>query len=220
MRHRIVRTKEATLAAGPEYIVPGEPRDNKGKWKALFKNDNPIWLEIGSGKGQFLTGLAKLHPEINFLACEGLDDVYVRIVEKCLADNINNLLIIPCFMDHATEFFEDGELDKVFINFCDPWPKKRHIKRRLTNRDKLTEYCKVLGEEKFIQFKTDNDPLFEFTLEEIEALGLEMLEMTRDLAKSPYEEKNIHTEYEDKFSGFGKSINYVVIKTKNIFDKV
>ena len=119
-------------------------------------------------------------------------------------------------MDHATEFFEDGELGKVFINFCDPWPKKRHIKRRLTNRDKLTEYCKVLGEGKLVQFKTDNDPLFEFTLEEIEALGLEMLEMTRDLQNSPYEEGNVHTEYEDKFSGFGKTINYVVVRTKKI----
>jgi len=214
MRHRIVRSKETTLEKGKQFVIQGEPRDNKGSWKKLFENDNPIWLEIGSGKGQFLCGQAKLHPEKNFLACEGLADVYCRIVEKCLNENITNLRVIPCFMDHATEFFEDGELEKVFINFCDPWPKKRHIKRRLTNREKLEEYKRVLGQGKLIQFKTDNDPLFEFTLEEVEAVNLETLEMTRDLKNSEYENGNVHTEYEDKFTGFGKTINYIVCKVK------
>ena len=215
MRHRIVRTKENTLANGQQFIVSGEPRDNKGKWRALFENDNPIWLEIGSGKGQFLCTQALNHPEKNFLACEGLDDVYVRIIEKCIAENITNLKIIPCFMDHATEFFEDGELEKIFINFCDPWPKKKHIKRRLTNRDKLGEYKRIVGEGNLIQFKTDNDPLFEFTLEEVEAADLETVEMTRDLKNSIYELGNVHTEYEDKFTGYGKTINYIVCRVKD-----
>jgi len=214
MRHRIVRGKEAVFESGKEYLVQGDPRDNKGSWRKLFKNDAPIWLEIGSGKGQFLCNQAKLHPEKNFLACEGIDDVYVRIVEKCQEMELSNLLVIPCFMDHATEFFEDEELEKLFINFCDPWPKKRHIKRRLTNREKLEEYKKILGIGKLIQFKTDNDPLFEFSIEEIEAVGFEILEISRDLKNSQYEENNIHTEYEDKFTGFGKTINYVVAKTK------
>lgn len=215
MRHRIVRTKETTLANGQQFIVSGEPRDNKGKWRSLFENDNPIWLEIGSGKGQFLCTQALNHPEKNFLACEGLDDVYVRIIEKCIEHNITNLKIIPCFMDHATEFFEDGELEKIFINFCDPWPKKKHIKRRLTNRDKLGEYKRIVGEGNLIQFKTDNDPLFEFTLEEVEAADLETVEMTRDLKNSIYELGNVHTEYEDKFTSFGKTINYIVCRVKD-----
>ena len=213
MRHRIVRGKEAVLTSGKKYLIEGDPRENKGRWKTLFGNDHPIWLEIGSGKGQFLCTEAQLHPEKNFLACEGIDDVYVRIVEKCQELNLTNLLIIPCFMDHATEFFENEELEKVFINFCDPWPKKRHIKRRLTNRDKLTEYTQILGTGKLIQFKTDNDDLFDFTLEEIEAVGFEILELSRDLKNSQYEATNVHTEYEDKFTGFGKSINYVVMRT-------
>ncbi|MDO5331918.1 MAG: tRNA (guanosine(46)-N7)-methyltransferase TrmB [Bacillota bacterium] len=215
MRHRIVRTKESTLDHGGQYIISGQPRDNKGQWKKVFENENPIWLEIGSGKGQFLCTQAINHPEKNFLACEGLDDVYVRIIEKCIENKITNLKIIPCFMDHATEFFEDGELEKIFINFCDPWPKKKHIKRRLTNRDKLEEYKRIIGKGNLIQFKTDNDPLFEFTLEEVDAADLETLEMTRDLKNSIYELSNIHTEYEDKFTGVGKTINYIVCRVKD-----
>ena len=214
MRHRIVKGKEVVFENGARFIVQGDPKENKGKWRSLFENDAPIWLEIGSGKGQFLCTQARLHPEKNFIACEGLEDVYVRIIEKCLEYDLKNLLLIPCFMEHSTDYFEDEELEKVFINFCDPWPKKRHIKRRLTNRDNLNEYKKILGEGKLIQFKTDNDPLFEFSVEEINEVGFEILEITRDLRNSQYEEGNVHTEYEDKFTGFGKTINYVVCKTK------
>ena len=214
MRHRIVRGKEAALEAGRQFLIEGDPRDNKGKWRELFENNAPIQLEIGSGKGQFLCTMAQLHPEKNFIACEGIDDVYVRIVEKCTEFDIKNLRIIPCFMDHSTEFFADEELEKIFINFCDPWPKKRHVKRRLTNRDKLAEYGRILGQGKLIQFKTDNDDLFDFSLEEIEAVGYEILEITRDLHNSPYENGNVHTEYEEKFSSKSKSINYVVIKIR------
>lgn len=214
MRHRVVKGKEVVFENGARFIVQGDPKENKGKWRSLFENDAPIWLEIGSGKGQFLCTQARLHPEKNFIACEGLEDVYVRIIEKCLEYDLKNLLLIPCFMEHSTDYFEDEELEKVFINFCDPWPKKRHIKRRLTNRDNLNEYKKILGEGKLIQFKTDNDPLFEFSVEEINEVGFEILEITRDLRNSKYEEGNVHTEYEDKFTGFGKTINYVVCKTK------
>jgi len=210
MRHRRVNGKEEVFDACRDYIIQGDPRDNKGKWHEVFGNNNPIWLEIGSGKGQFMTSQAKLHPDVNFLACEGLPDVYVRICEKITEQGLSNLRVIPCWMDHALEFFEDEEIDFVFINFCDPWPKKRHIKRRLTNREKLGEYIRVLGKGKHIQIKTDNDPLFDFTLEEVEAVGLKTLEMSRDLHNSPYSDTNIPTEYEDKFSENGITINYIL----------
>ena len=216
MRHRRVNNKEAVFEAAHDYIIQGDPRDNKGRWRDVFGNDRPIRLEIGSGKGQFMTGQARLHPEVNFLACEGLPDVYVRICEKITELGLTNLRVIPTWMDHASEFFAPAELDEVFINFCDPWPKKRHIKRRLTNREKLAEYKEILGPDKLIQIKTDNDPLFEFTLEEAEAAGLITLEMSRDLHSSPYNANNIPTEYEDKFAGNGKSINYLLAKTPKL----
>lgn len=214
MRHRRVNGKEEVFEACSKYLIAGDPKDNKGKWKEVFGNDHPIELEIGSGKGQFMTANAALHPERNYLACEGLSDVYVRICEKIIEMGLTNLRVIPCWMDHASEFFEDGELSGIYINFCDPWPKKRHIKRRLTNREKLGEYKNIVGPGNFIQIKTDNDPLFDFTLEEIEAADLDLLECSRDLHSSPYAEKNIRTEYEDKFSGSGKSINYAFCKVK------
>ena len=213
MRHRRVNGKEEVFEAARDFIIQGDPRDNKGKWKEVFGNDRPIRLEIGSGKGQFMTGQALRHPGVNFLACEGLPDVYVRICEKITELGLTNLRVIPTWMDHASEFFAPGELDQIFINFCDPWPKKRHIKRRLTNRDKLAEYKEVLGPGKLFQVKTDNDPLFEFTLEEIDAAGYITLEISRDLHSGPYNENNIPTEYEEKFAGSGKSINYLLART-------
>ena len=214
MRHRRAKGKEEVFERDARYMVPGDPKEQKGHWHDLFGNKNPIWLEIGSGKGQFLIELAKSMPDYNFLACEGIDDVYVRILEKCEAENITNLLLIPCFIDHSADYFESGEIDRIFINFCDPWPKKRHQKRRLTDGSKLREYAGILGPDHFIQFKTDNDELFNFTLEQINELGLGIEAMSRDLLNSEFEKDNIHTEYEDKFEGFGKNINYVLIKIK------
>lgn len=210
MRHRRAKGKEQVFEACSQYIIQGDPRELKGKWQSAFEKAQPIQLEIGSGKGQYITTLAEMNPDMNFLACEGLDDVYVRILEKVAEKGLKNLRLIPCFMDNACEFFEDGELSKIYINFCDPWPKKRHIKRRLTERGKLMQYKRIVGKGNHIQLKTDNDDLFEFSLEEFEAAELTILEMSRDLHNSPYAEKNIKTEYETKFSGFGKSINYAL----------
>lgn len=214
MRHRTIKGKELVFEKDKKYIVQGDPHELKGKWYTLFGNDNPIYLEIGSGKGQFLSTLARENPEINFLACEGIDDVYIRIVEKCEAEDFKNLRLIPVFMDDSSQYFDEGEIEKVFINFCDPWPKKRHAKRRLTFGKHLLEYGKIMGPGHLIQFKTDNDELFDFTLEQIEEVGYEVIEQSRDLLHSEYEKTNIHTEYEDKFEGFGKNINYVLIKIK------
>ncbi len=214
MRHRRIKGKDAIIERCGDFIVPGDPRDFKGRWGEIFQNKYPIRLEIGSGKGQFICTKAELDPDINYLACEGLDNVYIRICEKITDGNLKNIKIIPCWMDHAEEFFASAELDALYINFCDPWPKKRHIKRRLTERRKLEEYKQILGPGKFIQFKTDNDALFDFSIEEFDAAGLKLIEMSRDLHNSPYEVYNVHTEYEDKFSGSGKSINYCLLETQ------
>lgn len=214
MRHRTIKGKEEVFERDKRFLVQGDPKEMKGHWHSLFGNDHPIYLEIGSGKGQFLFSMAKMHPEINFLACEGIDDVYIRIVEKLEAENLPNLLLIPCFIENSEDYFSEGEIEKIFINFCDPWPKKRHAKRRLTFAKHLLEYKTIMGAGHLIQFKTDNDDLFDFTLEQINEVGFDILELSRDLQNSPYESTNVHTEYEDKFSSQGMHINYVVFATK------
>lgn len=213
MRHRRIKGKDAVFERCGNFLIQGESRELKGSWGTLFQNNRPIRLEIGSGKGQFICAQAELHPDINFLACEGHSDVYVRICEKIMDRELENIRIIPCWMDRAAEFFASAELDALYINFCDPWPKKRHIKRRLTERGKLEEYKQILGPGKLIQFKTDNDALFDFSLEEFKAAGLKLIAMSRDLHNSSYEKLNVHTEYEDKFSRQGGNINYCLLKT-------
>ncbi len=193
------------------YLVT-EPETMAGSWQSLFACEQPISLEIGSGKGQFLCAMAEAHPERNFLACEGLDDVYLRILEKIRDRQLTNLRVIGAWMKEPVRCFAAGEVDRLYINFCDPWPKKRHTKRRLTNRTMLEQYKTILSPGGLIEFKTDNDDLFEFSLEEFDAVGLETLAVTHDLHDSPWNAENMPTEYEDKFAGVGKNINFARLR--------
>ena len=173
-----------------------------------------LFLEIGCGKGQFITSKAMDHPEADFIAIEGQETVILRALEKAKeldgdTGRLSNLRFVLTFVHSMDELFYENQLSGIYLNFSDPWPKARHEKRRLTYRDRLRDYAWALKPGGFVEVKTDNDALYDFTLEEIEAAGYQITEQTRDLHSSSFESKNTTTEYEDTFSGRGKNINYV-----------
>lgn len=210
MRHRKVKNLDERIEANSQFLVEN-PMNCKGKWRELFGNTGQLYLELGCGKGKFLTAKAMADPEANFIGIEGLDAVIVRGLEKAGTNDIANIRYVLEYVKDIRDFFEDGELDGIYLNFSDPWPKARHAKRRLTFGDTMLKYKQVLSDDGFIAFKTDNEGLFEFTLEEIDRLGFEIKEMSRDLHNSNYAAKEFTTEYEEKFHSAGKNINYVLI---------
>lgn len=211
MRQRSIKNLDEKLELNSSFLIR-EPREVKGKWAEVFGNDNPIYLEIGCGKGQFIYSYASQNPDKNYIAIEGQENVVLRALEKAEAGGLKNLRIFIDFVQDIKDYFEEGELAGVYLNFSDPWPKARHAKRRLTYHKRLANYKEIICEEGCIEFKTDNEGLFEFTLEEIQLGEFEMVEMSRDLHNSDFDAKNITTEYEDKFRNGGKNINYVKIR--------
>ena len=210
MRHRKVKNLDERIDAAKEFLVE-EPLTYKGRWRELFGNDGRLYLELGCGKGKFITARAMADTDANFIGIEGLDAVIVRGMEKAVENEVKNVRYVLEYVKDIRDFFEEGELDGIYLNFSDPWPKARHAKRRLTFGDTLLKYKQVLKPEGFIAFKTDNEGLFDFTMEEIERLGFEIKEMSRDLHNSDLAAKEFTTEYEEKFHGLGKNINYVKI---------
>lgn len=210
MRQRKAKNMEERMAALSCYQIE-DPASCRGKWNQVFENNNPIYLELGCGKGQFLTGQALAAGDRNFVGIEGQDSVLLRALEKTDEKKIVNIRFAHLFVKDIRDLFADGELAGIYLNFSDPWPKKRHAKRRLTHRAYLEGYKQVLAPGGCIEIKTDNDDLFDFTLEEIEESCFAIKEMTRDLHASEYAAKQITTEYEDKFRETGKNINYVRI---------
>jgi tRNA (guanine-N7-)-methyltransferase len=203
------------MANNSSFLIK-DPREAKGHWAEIFGNNNPVYLEIGCGKGKFILTRAQRNPEANYIAVEGQENVILRAMEKAEAAGLANLRLFNDFVNDLNDYFEKGELAGVYLNFSDPWPKARHDKRRLTYHKRLENYFQVMGEDGFVESKTDNEGLFEFTLEEIalsEEKGLKTAEMTRDLhgEDCTYESRQVTTEYEDKFSAAGKNINYVKI---------
>ena len=211
MRQRSIKNLDEKLRQNSRFLVE-DPAQHKGKWARVFGNDNPIYLEIGCGKGQFIMKRAASCPSANYIAIEGQSNVALRALEKAQAEGMENLRIFIAYVHDLEDYFEAGELAGIYLNFSDPWPKARHFKRRLTYRQRLLNYKKVLGRDGFVEFKTDNDGLFEFSLEEIQEAGLEITEVTGDLHSEEYESKDFTTEYEDRFSKAGKNINYVKFK--------
>lgn len=192
------------------YVV-NDPAAYKGRWQELFGNDHPIRVEIGMGKGQFLIAMAKANPDVNFIGIEKYTSVLLRAVEKLPKEDVNreeipNLYLICMMADNLEEVFAEEELDRIYLNFSDPWPKDRHHKRRLTSREFLARYDKVLKKDGLLEFKTDNVGLFDFSLEEIPEAGWSLLSYTRDLHHDPMGEGNIMTEYEARFSAQGNPI--------------
>ena len=167
----------------------------------------PVYLEIGAGKGGFACGMTKKHPDVAYYAMEKVTDCVVIAAEKAKAAEITNLKFINDTADNLTRLFTNGSVDAIFLNFSDPWSKKGYAKRRLTHRRYLAVYFNLLKDGGTLTFKTDNIGLFDFSLEEIEAMGLKPDALTRDLHASEYSEGNVVTEYEAAFSAEGISIN-------------
>ena len=183
----------------------------KGKWHTLFKNKNSIHIEIGMGKGKFIMELAKQNPDINYIGIEKYSSVLVRALEKRPELETDNLVFIRMDAENIVDVFEMGEVDQIYLNFSDPWPKDRHAKRRLTSTQFLARYNQFLKPEGKVIFKTDNRPLFDFSLEQVEEAGWILENHTFDLHHSEYVEGNVMTEYETKFVAEGKPINRMVI---------
>ncbi len=180
--------------------------------KNLFSNDKEVRIEIGCGKGDFIVGTAIQNPDINFLAIEKVHDVLVMAAEKIKNSGLINVKVCCCDAKELTEYFDEKSIDRIYLNFSDPWPKSRHEKRRLTHRSFLEIYKTILKDDGEIHFKTDNRGLFDFSIEEFKELGWELNKLTYDLHNSEYMENNVMTEYERRFSGLGFSINRVEAK--------
>ena len=177
--------------------------------QVLFGNDNPIRIEIGCGKGDFIVGTAAKEPDVNFLAVEKISDVLVIAAEKVKNSGLSNVRVCCVDAKELDEIFPEGSFDRIYLNFSDPWPKSRHEKRRLTYRTFLAIYKKILKKDGAIHFKTDNRGLFDFSLEEFKEFGMRMEKLTFDLHNSEYMEGNVMTEYEKRFSEMGFPINRV-----------
>ena len=214
MRLRNVPGADAYLTAHP-LVIKNETR-YRGTWKETFQNpENPIHIEIGMGKGQFLLTLAKENPSINYIGIERYSSVLLRALERFDNDeeykDVNNIRFICMDATNLPEVFAVGEIDKIYLNFSDPWPKARHAKRRLTSKQFFERYDKILAFDGVVEFKTDNRELFEFSLEQVELAGWVLLAKTYDLHNdSTLSRGNVMTEYEEKFSGQGHPIHKLI----------
>lgn len=194
-------------------LAINEPENKKGKWNEEFGNNNPIQLEIGMGKGLFLTTLAQQNPNINYVGIEKYSSVLVRALEKCEDLELENIRFIRMEAEYIEDVFDKGEVDKIYLNFSDPWPKDRHTKRRLTSVQFLKRYDTILKKDGVVEFKTDNDDLFEFSVEQVPEAGWEIIAKTWDLHNDEEMVKgNVMTEYETKFSKLGHPIHKLVIQ--------
>lgn len=216
MRLRNIPGADDVIKAHP--IAIKQEKNYKGEWAKVFGNERPIHVEIGMGKGQFLLTLAKQNPEINYIGIERYSSVLLRALEKFDTEEycqLQNIRFICMDAMELPEVFESGEVEKIYLNFSDPWPKARHARRRLTSVQFLAQYEKVLPPNGLVEFKTDNRPLFEFSLEQIEEAGWNLLGATFDLH---HDEKmnqgNVMTEYEEKFSALGNPIHKLVATRK------
>ena len=205
MRLRNITGSREVIAENAFVIHDQEKR--KGQWKAVFGNDQPIRLEIGMGKGRFLMTLAAQHPEFNYLGIEKYSSVLLRALQKMEEDPLPNLRFIRMDAEYITDVFAEGEIDRIYLNFSDPWPKDRHAKRRLPSRQFLERYDVILKKDGMIEFKTDNRDLFDFAVEEIGGTKWKIDAITYDLHHDEkMMEGNVMTEYEERFSSQGNPI--------------
>lgn len=212
MRLRNVPGSRETIADHPLCIPEDQPQ--AGKWHAIFGNDHPIYIEVGMGKGQFITTLAAQNPDINYIGIERYSSVLVRALQKADAAEppLANIRFLRMDAELIGTMFAEHEVDRIYLNFSDPWPKDRHAKRRLTSRQFLTRYDRILKPDGQIEFKTDNQDLFSFSLEEAEASPWQINAVTRDLHHDPVlNQGNVMTEYEARFSAQGNPICKMIL---------
>lgn len=202
MRLKHIKNADEIISKS-KYLIKN-PKENKGKWNKLFNNENNIEIEIGMGKGKFIIEKAKENPNINYIGIEKYDSPLVSAVKKLEELELNNLKLI-CFDALEIEDVFDHEIDKIYLNFSDPWPKKRHTKRRLTSSVFLSKYENIFKDEKRIEMKTDNDDLYEYSLESLIENGYDVVKTDTNYLDT------IRTEYEDKFISLGKNINYISV---------
>ncbi len=209
MRMRKKKNSVSRMLACADYKIEN-PEQFKGRWQQELCGDRELYLEIGCGKGTFITELAKRNPDKYYIAMEIIPDVIMLAMEKAKQSELENVKFVCFDADKIQDVFEDNELCGIYLNFSDPWPKNRHYKRRLTYAGFLEKYKKVLKKDGKIFFKTDNRPLFDFSLVQFMECGFSLSEVTTDLHGSMWEKDNIHTEYEDNFSAKGFKINRLV----------
>jgi tRNA (guanine-N7-)-methyltransferase len=188
----------------PQYVIAG-PEQHKSNWASVFSEKQPLHIEIGTGKGRFITGMAKANPDINYIGIELQNSVLVTALDKLIEAELPNLKLMNVNAEDLENYFDKGEVERVYLNFSDPWPKKRHEKRRLTYDSFLRIYENILVDEGEIHFKTDNQGLFEYSLTSFSKYGLLLNYVSLDLHRSEFE-GNIMTEYEEKFSNKGNRI--------------
>lgn len=210
MRQRKIRHLDEKIGVH-ESLVVRDPFEHKGKWQEIFDGNGPLYVEIGCGKGQFISNLALKYPEWRLIGFEGHESVALHALEKTDEKGCANVRFVLEYVNDLCDIFEDGEVDGIFLNFSDPWPKARHEKRRLTCGSRLSEYARVVKNGGLIEFKTDNDYLFDYSVSQAENLGMDIEEICRDLHHSDHAGSIVTTEYEDKFAAEGKKINYMKI---------
>lgn len=204
---RLKHIKNAEEIISKSKYLEQNPRENKGKWNKVFNNDNNIEIEIGMGKGKVIIEKAIQNPNINFIGIEKYDSPLVSAVKKLDELELNNLRLV-CIDALGIEEIFDHEIDKIYLNFSDPWPKKRHAKRRLTSNVFLNKYESLFKNEKRIEMKTDNDDLYDYSCESFIENGYDIVKTDTNYLDT------IRTEYEDKFIGLGKNINYISVVKK------
>ena len=193
-------------------LVVHEPEKQKGNWQQVFGNDHPVHIEIGMGKGRFICEMAKTHPDINYLGIEKYSSVLLRAIQKMEEEPLPNLLFIRMDAENIDEVFGLDEVDRIYLNFSDPWPKDRHAKRRLPSKEFLARYDRFLKRDGVLEFKTDNRGLFDFAVEELPQAGWKLVKITYDLHHDEeMMQGNVMTEYEQKFSSMGNPIYKYII---------
>ena len=206
------------ITGANEYIlnspyVINNCQEYKGKWSELFSNPAPLHIEIGMGKGRFIMEMAKKYPDIHFIGIEMYSSVLLRAVQKLELEPLPNLRFLLLDAKNILDVFEKNEVQKIYLNFSDPWPKDRHAKRRLPSHQFLERFAVILEQGGTLEFKTDNRPLFDFALEEIEVAHWELLASTFDLHHdATMNQENVLTEYEEKFSSKGNPIFKYIIR--------
>lgn len=209
-----IRRKKNTAEKLQDFLnfvtVEDIGEEHKGTWRKIFDNNAELHVELGTGKGDFICQLAEKNPDKNFLGLEVEREVVLKAARKIQEKNLQNVRLVLFDINRISEIFAENEIDRLYINFCDPWPKKKHAKRRLTHVNFLDMYRKILKNGGEIHFKTDNRGLFDFSLEQFQIAGLKTRDVNFDLhANEPIE--NIRTEYENKFSALGTPINRCVV---------
>lgn len=214
MRLRNITGAREVIADSPYVIKEALLEQCPGTWAGIFGNENPLYIEIGMGKGKFIHTMAKEHPEINYVGIEKYSSVLLRALQKMEEEELPNLKFIRMDAEEIGKVFAAGEVDGIYLNFSDPWPKDRHAKRRLPSREFLERYDRILKKDGLLEFKTDNRQLFDFAVEELEPAGWKARAVTYDLHQdAALMQGNVMTEYEEKFSAMGNPIcKYIIYR--------